>query len=148
MTKPILCADANICVKLVIQEHDSSLAVELWRRWESQRALVIAPTLWGYEMTSITRKLVYRGLLAPELEKVTLDEIFRIPVRQVRPANLHRRAWALAQRFNRPAAYDFHYLALAEMSKCAFWTADERLYNAVRHELSWVHWLGNLSSGE
>ena len=31
---------------------------------------------------------------------------------------------------------------LAEMLACPFWTADERLYNAVKEQLSWVRWLG------
>jgi predicted nucleic acid-binding protein len=51
---------------------------------------------------------------------------------------------SFATRFNRPAAYDAHYLALAEMMNCEFWTADERLFNAVRDKLSWVRWLGQL----
>ena len=51
---------------------------------------------------------------------------------------------SLTTRFNHPAAYDAHYLALAEMMDCEFWTADERLFNAVRDELSWVRWLGRL----
>ena len=51
---------------------------------------------------------------------------------------------SLATRFNRPTAYDAKYLALAEMMNCEFWTADERLFNAVRDELSWVRWLGQL----
>lgn len=143
MTRPTFCVDANICIKLVIEEHDTDLAVALWRQWTSQRAIVLAPTLWGYEMVSIVRKQVYRGLLAPPLEHETLDEILRIPVRLVRPAHLHQRAWSLARRFNRPAAYDAHYLAVAEMANCPLWTADERLYNAVHHQLPWVHWLGD-----
>ena len=147
MARPTICVDANICIKLVIGEHDSAQAVALWQQWRSQRALVLAPTLWGYEMTSIVRKQVYRGLLAPEFERATLAEVFKIPVRQIRPNNLHDRAWELAQRFNRPAAYDAHYLAVAELTGCPFWTADERLYNAIRHDLPWVHWLGNFTGG-
>jgi predicted nucleic acid-binding protein len=54
---------------------------------------------------------------------------------------------SLATRFNRPATYDAHYLALAEMMDCEFWTADERLFNAVRDELSWARWLGQLKRG-
>lgn len=146
MARPIYCVDASICIKLLLPEHDSHLAVALWKQWASERALVLAPTLWTYEMTSIVRKLAYRGVLAPELEIRTLEEVLRLPVRQIRPVGLHRRAWALAQQFNRPVAYDSHYLAVAEMAGCPFWTADERLYNAVRHELSWVHWLGAFDS--
>jgi len=49
----------------------------------------------------------------------------------------------LATHFNRPTAYDAHYLALAEMLGCEFWTADRRLYNAVKEELPWVKWLSD-----
>jgi len=53
--------------------------------------------------------------------------------------------YALAAQFNRPAAYDSQYLAVAERLGCEFWTADERLYNAVKTHLSWVKWLGNFT---
>jgi predicted nucleic acid-binding protein len=49
---------------------------------------------------------------------------------------------SLATRFNRPAAYDAHYLALAEMMNCEFRTADRWLFNVVKDELAWVRWLG------
>ena len=47
---------------------------------------------------------------------------------------------------DRPAAYDAHYLALAEMAGCPFWTADERLYDRVHAELDWVHRLRDYQS--
>ena len=52
----------------------------------------------------------------------------------------------LAHRFGIPAAYDAHYLALAEVEKCELWTADERLWNAVRSEVDWVRWIGGSPS--
>ncbi len=69
--------------------------------------------------------------------------IHELAVQLMQPPGLHRRAWELARHFGRPAAYDAHYLALAEMKGCPLWTADKRLFNAVRAELDWVHWLGN-----
>jgi predicted nucleic acid-binding protein len=36
-----------------------------------------------------------------------------------------------------------NYLALAKLRGCEFWTTDERLYKAVRHDLTWVKWLGD-----
>jgi hypothetical protein len=40
-----------------------------------------------------------------------------------------------------PAAYDAHYLALAERVGAEFWTTDRRLANKVREALPWVHLL-------
>jgi predicted nucleic acid-binding protein len=139
----LVCADAGLALKLVFHEHDSALARALWEEWKSQKITVIAPTLWGYEVTSVIRNHVHRGKLAAEMEVEVFARVHQLPVQLMRPAGLHQRAWELAQRFNRPAAYDVHYLALTEMVGCPFWTADERLFNVVRDELEWVHWLGN-----
>jgi predicted nucleic acid-binding protein len=34
-------------------------------------------------------------------------------------------------------------LALADILGLELWTADERLYNVVKHDLHWVKWLGD-----
>jgi predicted nucleic acid-binding protein len=59
--------------------------------------------------------------------------------------DLHERAWHLAAQLDRPTAYDSHYLALAQILGCEFWTADERLYNASRPHFPWVRWLGSFT---
>lgn len=143
MTSSIICADANLALKLVLHEHDSVLARALWEDWKARQITVIAPTLWGYEVTSVIRNRAHRGGLAPEMEVKALATAHQLPVQLMRPAGLHRRAWELARHFDLSAAYDAHYLALAEMGGCPFWTADERLFNVVCGALDWVHWLGN-----
>jgi predicted nucleic acid-binding protein len=143
MTNSLVCVDASLTIKLVLYERDSELARALWETWRIQETRVVAPTLWAYEVTSVIRKQVYRGLLDPSMEIDTFDAIHQLPMLLMRPAGLHQRASELARYFYRPAAYDAHYLALAEISDCPFWTADKRLFNAVREELSWVNWLGN-----
>jgi predicted nucleic acid-binding protein len=139
----LICIDANFGLKLVLPEHDSSKARQLWDEWLERQITLIAPTLWLYEVTSVIRNRTHRSKIAPDLEEETIEFLYSLPIQFTEPVGLHRRAWQLAHQFNRPAAYDAHYLALAEMSQCPFWTADERLYNAVRHELHWVQWLGN-----
>jgi len=139
----LVCADANLALKLVLHEHDSALARVLWEDWKARQATVIAPTLWGYEVTSVIRNRAHRGRLAPEMEVEALATVHQLPVQLMRPAGLHQRAWELARHFDLPAAYDAHYLALAEMVGCPFWTADERLFNVVRGSLDWVHRLGD-----
>ena len=42
-------------------------------------------------------------------------------------------------RFNLPATYDAHYLALAEWMEIDLWTADARLVNALKpFKVKWV----------
>jgi predicted nucleic acid-binding protein len=142
MSSPV-CVDASLSLKLILAETDSHLARALWERWVEEEAFVIAPPLWGYEVTSVIRNRAHRGLLSAHLEKEAASLSLALPVNLINPAGLHQRAAEIARRFNRPAAYDAHYLALAEMAGCSCWTADERLYNAVHSELDWVHWLGN-----
>lgn len=143
MKNSVICADSSLSLKLVIPESDSPLVRALWKDWQTQLVNVIAPTIWAYEVTSVIRNKTYRGLIPPDLEEEILTAAYQLPVRLFRPESLHRHAWELARRFNRPSAYDMHYLALAEMADCPFWTADERLFNSVHSELTWVYWLGN-----
>ena len=56
---------------------------------------------------------------------------------------LLKRGYELATRLNRPTAYNSRYLAVAERLQCEFWTADERMFNAVTQDLNWVKWLGS-----
>ena len=73
-----------------------------------------------------------------------LEEAMSLDIRYLDPPDLPLRAFELAARLRRPAAYDAHYLALAEHLECPFWTADERLYNAVRNDFPSIRWLGDV----
>lgn len=71
-----------------------------------------------------------------------VDDLLNIGLAFVHEPGIHARGQGLAHQFRRPAGYDAHYLALAEREGCDFWTADERLWKAVRPQLTWVRWLG------
>ncbi len=79
--------------------------------------------------------------MAEEVEAIAT--LRGVPVPLLAPDELHQRVWKLARHFNRPTAVEAHYLALAELFGCEWWTADERLFKTVRHELPWVPWIGN-----
>ena len=55
-----------------------------------------------------------------------------LPITLVNEKNLHLKAREIAIRFNLPATYDAHYLALAEWMEVDLWTADIRLVNALK----------------
>ena len=142
MTSPLICVDASLTLKLVLAKPDSPIARCLWAEWEERDMDVVSPSLWAYEVTSVIRNKVHRGKITPDEGEEAFAIIHKLGVRLIVPPDLHERAWEMAKKLNRPAAYDAHYLALAQTLDCEFWTADERLYNAVRDQLPWVRWLG------
>ena len=64
------------------------------------------------------------------------------------PPGLHVRALQLASQLKQNAAYDAHYLALAESFDCELWTADERFYRATSPSVDNVRWLGEFVAPE
>lgn len=138
-----ICVDASLALKLVLEEEDSDKAHALWASWIADELEVIAPYHLAFEVTSVIRNHVYRREISAEAGRGAFDAIQAQGIRLIHPDTLLERAWELAGQFNRPTAYDACYLALAEIAGCEVWTADRRLYNAVRDTLEWVRWLGD-----
>ena len=142
-----ICVDAGILLKLVLQEPDSHLAEALWQSWISKGVQPVAPQLFPFEVTAVLRKLTHRGILEATLAEKALKTALAFDVSLQTFDGIHVRAWQLDTEFDRPTAYDTHYLALAEHLECAFWTADQKLFNAMSQKLDWVYWLGDFERG-
>ncbi len=138
-----VCVDANIVLKLVLNETDSAQAVLLWQDWLRRGAEIIAPYHLIFETTSVLTNYGHRRLMTPEEGQMAFALVRSQPIQFLHPSQLTERTWTLAQQFKRPTAYDCFYLALAELTGCELWTADRRLYSAVTHSLPWVKWLGD-----
>ena len=138
-----ICVDASVALKLVLDEEGSDAAHALWAAWVAEELEIIAPCHLAFEVTSVIRNHVYRGEISARAGQAAFEAIHAQGIELVHPDALHERAWELAQRFNRPTAYDAYYLALGEIAGCDVWTADSRLYHAVRDTLPWVRWLGD-----
>ena len=140
MNKDIIVVDANIVIKVVVLEEDSPAAKRLLREWSAQGTLLLAPALFLYEITNILMKKTRQDKMniteAIETASIILHSGIEISWPVDPDTTLH--ALELAHAHNLPAAYDAHYLALAEREQCEFWTADERLYNSVKEQLPWV----------
>ncbi|MBC7264069.1 MAG: type II toxin-antitoxin system VapC family toxin [Chloroflexi bacterium] len=142
MPRSPVCVDASIVVALVTAETQSERALTLWAEWMQGGIRVIAPTLLQCEATSALRRKVMRGTMSLPDARRALEVALSLAIELLDPPGLSLRALDLAVRLNRPAAYDAYYLALAEMMGAEFWTADEKLYNAVRDEFPHIHWVG------
>lgn len=141
MPSSVICVDANLVV-LRFTSTDNAALHGLWRGWAKARTKLVAPHLLRYEVAHAFHRLMHAGLASAVDMRDALDGAMALPIELVTDDELHRRALALAERFNRPDCYDTHYLALAERHGIEFWTADKRLVNAVGAHLPWVHLAG------
>jgi predicted nucleic acid-binding protein len=133
-----LCVDANLVIRLIADPNDEAV-LQLWERWDAEGRQLAAPALLYYEVTNALYRYRRMGLMGPSSVRLALQAALSLPLHLHQDVGLHRRALDLAERFDLPAAYDGHYLALAERLGAEFWTADRRLVEAVQAALPWVH---------
>ena len=140
--------DASLALKWVLSEADSNTAISLLQRWNTDNTEIIAPALFTYEATNILYRQVVTNKLSYEEAMKLLTKLLSIGIllNFVQHREISVRAMEFSHRFGLPAAYDAHYLALAEHEKCEYWTADSRLYNAVRDKLPWIRQLSEYQS--
>jgi predicted nucleic acid-binding protein len=139
-------ADSGLLLATVLEEPNTPKAEALLERWQAQDIQIAAPFLFRYEIVAVVRKYVYRNVMTPQEGIKARDKLLAQPVHFLMDDDLLRRAYELATQFNRPTAYDSQYLAVAEHLNCDFWTADERLFNALQGHLTWVRWLGHFQT--
>jgi predicted nucleic acid-binding protein len=138
MTNSPLCVDANLVIRLVADPDDEAVR-QLWERWDADRRLIAAPTLLTYEVSNALYRYHRADMMTLATVRLALKAALALPVRLYGEPALHHRARDLAARFALPAAYDAHYLALADWLGGEFWTADRRLGGVVQEDLPWVH---------
>jgi predicted nucleic acid-binding protein len=141
----VVIVDASIALKWTLNESDSSAALALLAHWTDKEIEVHAPALLAYEVTNALYRRVRKGEIPFGDARRGLTEIIFKVVAFDFPEypEFNIRAMELGQLFGLPAAYDSHYLALAEREECELWTADTRLWNSTRGKLVWLRWLGD-----
>lgn len=127
----------------VLPELHTDRALAVAAEWDQAGVLKIAPCFMPAEVANVVYKRVHRGDLTLAQAQEALEIVLSAGVRLVDDPDIHRRAVVLAHELNQPTTYDAHYLALAELRGCDFWTGDERLHRAVQHRLAWVRWIGS-----
>ena len=137
--------DANLALKWVLLEEDSHTSMLLLDKWTDEGRTVNAPALFAYEVTNILYRQAVSGKLTYDESRRGLEKLFALEIRLEFSLyeEVSAQAMEFAERFRLPATYDAHYLALAYEEQCECWTADRRLWNAVKRELDWVRWLGD-----
>ena len=141
----IVVVDANLALKWVVNEADSDKALTLLNGWNSDQVIMLAPALFTYEITNVLYQHMRKGKINLSQAKRILLQVLSIGIELDFSDNttLSTRAFELAHQFNLPATYDPHYLALAERENCECWTADAKLWTAVKEKLPRVRLLAD-----
>ncbi len=140
--------DASLAVKWLVQEEYSDKARAVLQSWVDRDITRMAPYLMPFEVANALHRRMLRGELSVGDSTRMITRLLESSLELRQPAGLHAKALQLADELNQNAAYDAHYLALAEVVGCEIWTADERLYRVARPSIGNVRWIGELDGPE
>ncbi len=143
--KNLVVVDASLAIKWVLNEPDSDKALALLNQWNVNGVVMIAPSLLSFEASNAFYKNFLRGKITLIQAQQAIEAVLAIGIElefSEKPT-LHLEALELSERYKLPATYDAHYLALAERENCELWTADMRFWNAIKHQVSRVHMVGD-----
>jgi predicted nucleic acid-binding protein len=128
------CVDASVVVPHIGGQEPTTIEHQ-WHLWHAERPRLIAPTLLWYEVMNAVFQAVRAGARTADAAGRMVAGTMSLPIELHGDETLHQRALELAVRFSLPAAYDAHYLALAERFGAPLWTTDRRLAKAVGDSL-------------
>ena len=134
--------DASIAIKWLVEEDHSREADRLLSAWDRDDTQVTAPHLLATEVANGLYRRVRRGHLSLATAVQLAAAFLEKDIALVQSAHIHLRAMRIASELDQNAAYDAHYLALAESLDCDLWTADQRFYRATSGSFPRVHWIG------
>ena len=148
MAVPRVVMDSGVRLSLLLGESLKDNASALTQYWLKEGFEIHAPSLFQYEIVAVMRKSVVRERITDNDAKGYIKTALLYPIIYSLDTFLHQRAYDLSTQFKRPIAYDSQYLALAERLDCEFWTADKRLFNAVKGDFPLIRWVGNFTIPE
>lgn len=134
----VVVVDASLAIKWLVREEDSPRAHSLLATWDRDERQLAAPHLFRFEVTNALHRRVVRGELAIHEAAGLAEDLFST-FDFGTTSVLHHRALEIASELAQGAAYDSHYLALAEALDCEYWTADERFQRAASPVFEDVH---------
>lgn len=136
--------DASVVLKwFLVDEENGHKALDLLFRFVSNEIDILAPSLLEYEVVNgllIARK---RGRIEDEKLLAAIEGFIDLGI-QLRDLSHFYSKMSNYCKVYRCSAYDASYLALAEVENILMITSDRDMYNAVKKDLKWVKWLGDV----
>jgi predicted nucleic acid-binding protein len=144
----LLVLDASVAIKAILPNPLQGHCLALVKTFVEVQP--VSPVLWAYETTSAIAKTIHFRRISEAEGRQALEQLATLGVQLFTPdLEQNQSAFDWTIRLKRAAAYDSYYLALAQSLDCPLWTADSRLFNALKDEqLQWLHWIEEIPSLE
>ncbi len=145
----MIAVDASMAVKWVAPEEHSDKAKDLYRAAIEAGERLVAPPLLPIEVVNILRQKMRGAQTSLTLREALqlVEQFMALPVELSVPDRLYQHALEMADKYGLPAAYDAHYIALAELLGCSLWTDNRRLIRALGRQLPFVRPIGDYEAG-
>ena len=136
--------DASVVLKwYLVDEKYGEKALDLLNRYISDELDILAPSLLEYEVINGLVIAKKRRRIEEETVFTAIDGFLGLGIELKNLPMFSTRVLHYCKVYNR-SAYDASYLALAEEEGIPLITSDRGMYNAVRNDLQWVEYLGDI----
>ncbi len=139
MTNSQVVIDSSFLLKILLPEDKSEHAENLWKGWIKDSIKVVAPTLIVFEVSSVLRNKIYRGILENGDAKELINQIKHLDFILIYTEDLLDSAWEIGEILKPSVLYDCFYIALSKFLGTPLWTADRKLYNSAKEEFPFIN---------
>lgn len=139
----MIVVDASVAIKWLFTEERTEEALNLLTAALAAKERIVAPPLLSIEVANILRQRMHGAGLTLAQALDLYERFQKFPITSESPSGLSRQALTIADRYQLPAVYDAHYIALAEILEAALWTDDRRLIRTLGGRLPFVKWIGD-----
>lgn len=130
-------ADASAILCAYFPDELSPRAKELMLDYALDRISLCGPRLLVLELINACLVAARRRRINEEILFKTAKEISSLQIMWVDIEKEAEKVFSLSRKYQ-ITAYDAAYIIAAQLKGCEFFTADQRLYNAVKHDLNFV----------
>ena len=136
--------DASVVLKWYLpDENYGEKALSLLHQYVSGELDILGPTLLEYEVMNALLLAQKRGRIREEKVLLAVEGFIDLQITLKSVSSFYFKAIHYSKTYNR-SAYDASYLAVADQEGLALITADKGLFNAVKKDLKWIKWLGDI----
>ncbi len=141
LKKSQIVIDASFLLKLFLPEEKSAKAENIWKFWIKESVDIAAPPLIIFEVSSVLRNKVYRGIIDETSARNIIRELKSMDISFLYPEDILDIAWDIGAALKSATLYDCFYIALAKFLNTPLWTADKKLYDVAKRTMPFINLL-------